>query len=371
MAPETQDFNNCLFLYSNTTASFISRIRSYVREILANETNLCLSQTRVLSLDGSTYPLNIVVYENLTTLGFCDPTLYQIGLHKKLMFTAKTEVIKNILRHELAHYISVVIMQRYDSIGHSKSFKFICDHFSWGEEISAASVNLELANSSVEGDLPSERVIEKVKKLLALSSSSNKHEAELAMVMANKLILEHNLSTIRQQTEDNLETSYMKRVLIANKRSGKHHAISQILSKFWVKTIYNHGHNFFYMEVIGNKTNVEIANYVANFLDHELEAMWNDARISSRGRLSGITQKNSFMLGIAKGFLEKMERAEQESSNANKSQADELIILKDSLQIHLERVYERLRSSRSTAKFCPEANKHGRAAGEKLSIHAA
>ena len=39
-----------------------------------------------------------------------------------------------------------------------------------------------------------EKIIDKIKKLLALSTSSNEHEAALAMKNANRLLMEHNLS---------------------------------------------------------------------------------------------------------------------------------------------------------------------------------
>jgi len=42
-------------------------------------------------------------------------------------------------------------------------------------------------------NMDKEKVIDKVKKLLALSKSSNEHEASLALENANKLLMKHNL----------------------------------------------------------------------------------------------------------------------------------------------------------------------------------
>ena len=46
---------------------------------------------------GYLYPLNFVVFEDRQKLGYFNCDSYQIGLHKKLMYLAKDEVIENIL----------------------------------------------------------------------------------------------------------------------------------------------------------------------------------------------------------------------------------------------------------------------------------
>ncbi len=358
------------FLYSATTASFVDRVKFYIREILTTETDLVFAKSRIVFRNYS-YPLSVVVYENSSSVGIFNPNLFQIGLNKKLMFTAKTEVIKNIIRHELAHYITYLIFQD-DQQDHGPVFKSICKQYGWQDEVSMATLNLEATNDKIEGDLPSEKIIEKVKKLLALEASSNQHESELAMIMANKLIMEHNLSSIRNNPNVQLEeTTYVKRILTASKITGKHRAMRKILMKFLVEPIYNYGRGLFYLEVIGTKTNVEIANYVGNFLNHELEKIWDAAKLSSNKRLGGITQKNSFMLGIADGFVAKIERLEKENSRTNATSQTDLTILKSSLSLHVERAYPKLRCTRFSSNFCSDANNQGAKAGEQLSIHAA
>ena len=51
--------------------------------------------------------------------------------------------------------------------------------------------------------------------------------------------------------------------------------------------------------------NIEIADYVAGFLIEELENRWDHAKKQHVG-LKGMVAKNSFLLGIAKGYCNKI-----------------------------------------------------------------
>jgi len=300
------------------------------------------------------YPLNIVVFERKNFLGQFESNSLLIGINKLLMYSAKTEVIKNVLRHELAHYICYI--ENHDRVEpHGFEFRKICQRFGWSEEISGATFNILAENEKIEGDLPSERVIEKVKKLLLLSQSPNLHEAELATIKANNLILAHNLERLDQKPDD---LTYLKRVISGKKSTGKIRAIYEILKQFFVYPVFNYAQGVFYLEVIGSRENVEIADYVANYLDLELEKIWKGQR------LRGISQKNSFMEGLAEGFTKKLciER-DKYFPGAH------LVKLDKELSEQVSLVYPRLlRRSISRGFGCEKAKNLGRKEGSNLNI---
>lgn len=347
-----------MFIYSNTTKAFISRVREDVREIVNAEMKLKMDRSRIL-YKQTFYPLNIVVFEDHSRLGYFDFRTYELGLSKKLMYLAHDRVLKNVIRHELAHFMTFIL--HGPDIMHGQEFRDLCRSYGWDEHVERAYANIELENEKIEGDLKTEKLLEKLKKLLALSASDNIHERELATLKANQLLLEHNLDYTRQSNID--ETVYVKRVLEAKRKKTKHVTVYEILKTFFVSPVFNHGAGIFYLEVIGDKTSVELAHYVANFLDYELEKMWLETK-KNNPQLKSITAKNSFYRGVAKGYIEKIER--QKSKMA---QSHELITIEKNLSHKLRYVYSRMgHSSLGPTKHNQEANLLGIKSGLNLSI---
>lgn len=348
-----------MFLYSDTIKTFISRVRSDVRDIVNLEMNLKMDRSRVL-YKGVLYPLNIVVFEDNSRLGYFDSRTYELGLSKKLMYSAHDRVLKNVIRHELAHFWAYIIHGPH--VMHGQEFKDICRSFNWDDEVERAYSNIQLENEKIEGDLQTQKLLERLKKLLALSSSDNPHERELATLKANQLLLEHNLDMTRDVSRED-ETVYVKRVLEATRKQTKHVAIYEILKTFFVSPVFNHGTGIFYLEVIGDKTSVELAEYVAHFLNNELEVMWKEAK-KKNPTFKNIAAKNSFMRGVAKGYVEKIE--EQKKKTA---QSFELALIEKNLAKQLHTVYSRIgHSSMSSGSHHSGANAAGIESGRNLSI---
>lgn len=346
-------------MYSNTIKSFIIRVREDIREIVNFEMNLKMDRTRVF-YNGIFYPLNIVVFEDNTRLGYFDSRTYELGLSKKLMYQAHDRVLKNVIRHELAHFLAHIIYG--PEVLHGEEFKNICRKFGWDTEVERAYGNIILENEKLEGDLKTEKLLERLKKLLALTSSDNPHERELATLKANQLLLDHNLDMARQNHPDD-ETVYVKRVLEATRKQTKHIVIYEILKTFFVSPVFNHGRGIFYLEVIGDKTSVELAEYVAHFLNHELEVMWKVVK-KMNPTFKSIAAKNSFLKGVSKGYIEKIESQKKMSA-----QSFELALIEKNLALQLKTVYSRLgHSAMGGGAHHSDANAAGIESGRNLSI---
>ncbi len=348
-------------VYSKATESFLKRLKPFLEEILTKEMGLVFKSKRIL-YKNYFYPINLVIFEGTQKLGYFDFRTYTVALNKRLMYEAKTEVIKDILRHELAHYYTYIIHGLKEI--HGEDFKKVCQQFLWGESVIKASSNIDIENTKYE-DLKFNRVQEKIKKLLALADSDNSHEAELAMIRANELIVEYNLEDIKnrnQNIED--EESYVDTVLEGTKKNAKHGAIYEILRTFQVAPIFNLGKGSFQLEVVGSKHNIELAKYVASFLDHTLEELYLKEKKNNPRILSGLAAKNSFMKGIGIGYTTKIE-----TGLKNYKSSQDLILLKSDLQRILNRVYPRIGSSYSTGgSQNPMAKYLGEQSGKNLSI---
>lgn len=348
-----------MILHSNTIKTFITRVRADIREIVNTEMHLQMDKSRIF-YKGVFYPLNVVVFEDNSRLGYFDSRTYELGLSKKLMYQAKAPVLKNIIRHELAHFVAYIMFG--PQVMHGREFKDICRSFGWDHEVEMAYGNVVLENDKIEGDLKTEKLLERLKKLLALTSSDNPHERELATLKANQLLLEHNLDMTRQ-THPEDEIVYVKRVLEASRKQTKHVAIYEILKTFFVSPVFNHGRGIFYLEVIGDKTSVELAEYVAHFLDVELEKMWSEAK-KVNPTFKSIAAKNSFFRGVSKGYVEKIESQKKKSA-----QSFELALIEKNLSAQLKTVYSRIgHSSLSGGTSHAGANAAGVESGRNLSI---
>lgn len=347
-----------MLIYNQTTLAFRNRCLNFARLIMAKEMGISFGRNR-FKWKNYSIPLSFVIFEHPTFLGHFNSHIYQIGLNKKLMYTAKDKVLKDIIRHELAHLFCFLMHGRTVD-DHGVEFREICRSFGWDESVYRAYMSVENENDKIEGDLKSEKVIERIKKLLNLASSENKHEAELATIKANQLLLKHNLEHINSQNEE--EDVVVKRVLEGTRKTSKHQAIYEILTTFHVQPVFNHGRGHFYLEILGDRVNVEIADYIANYLDLELEHLWKMAQKENVG-LKGLANKNSFFEGMAQGYKEKMR--EQKSHIDSKA----LVLLKKDLEKKSEVVYSSLRytSSKGSSKGS-EGRKIGKNMGRDLSF---
>ena len=347
-----------MLIYSESTFTFIAKCQSYLKQIIRNETDLKVNRSR-FSFNSHTYPISIVTFTGLNKIGYFDGSNYQIGLNSNLMFSTKEPVLKDILRHEFAHYMTMI---KYgDVLPHGEEFKQICSGYGWNKSISKATMDIQLSNNELVGDLKTEKVLTKVKNLLKLSESDNEHEAELATTKANQLIIKHNLEQMHLTEDDPL---YVQEVFFAKKRNAKLSAIYSIISHFLVTPVMNYTSQGVRLEITGSKTNIELGEYIAEYLDRELDKLWALAKY--KNNLKGLKQKNSFFSGVARGFDEKMLASQSDLSVV---QAKDLVILKDDLRVKTDRIYGRLRSSTSQSSFDRSSLKLGQSAGKNLSIN--
>lgn len=346
-----------MLIYNQTTKSFLQRALLYLREICV-ELDIEFKTSR-LKINSISYPLNLVVFEGDSRLGFYDHHSFRLGLNLKLIYCANSQVIRDILKHELAHFLTAVHYPNASS--HGSEFRQICQAYGLPEHIAEPQIDIEQANQQYV-DPKSERVIRQVQKLLSLASSNNQYEAELATAKANQLLLNHNLDLVKlRHSQNKIQDTYVHQVLSAKRNSAKLHAIYEILTAFYVSPVFHQGKGEVRLEVIGNRPSVELAEYVAQFLDRHLEELWEAAR-SANPKLKGTIAKNSFFRGVAQGHFERIK-----GQNAQVL-GSELILLKSDLREQVKQVYSRLGSSSSRAQNCYDSHALGKKEGAKLSI---
>lgn len=350
-----------MIVYSKKIIQFIHEIKHTIKNVLSTEIRVRVAGDRFHDRrEEASYPIKVVIYNNKTMLGYFDPHFYELGFHECLMHSSR-EQLHNIIRHELAHYMTFI---NYGETfqPHPPEFKAFCQRMGWGEEVYKATICLEGGGNAVREE---SSVFRKVQKLMSLASSSNSNEAEQAMIKSQQLLLKHNIESTYMGGEDS-EKLFLKRIMKQKKENAKMRSIAWILETFFVSIVYKRVEGFIYLEIMGNAVNLEIAEYVAGFLHGEMDKLWNQAQKYTS--LRGTIAKNSFFLGLAKGYCDKIQALKRAYQS---DVANALMVIEKQLIDAKALVYPRLTKGKSSGNHCHESSALGELMGRQLSINPA
>ncbi len=350
-----------MHIYSNNIIKFRNDILSELKFILAKEVGVKVAGDRFYDLrQQSSYPLKVVIFNNKSLLGYFNAEFYELGFHERLMHVNKQQQ-RNIIKHELAHYLTFINHGPY-TMFHGAEFRDFCRRMGWGEDVYSAKMELDATHDDCGGE--ENAILRKVKKLMALSTSSNSHEAEQAMIKSQQLLLTHNIEA-EYIGDENDEKMFLKRIMRQKKENAKLRAIARILETFFVSTVYARTEGFIHLEILGSAVNIEIAEYVAAILDGELDRLWEHAKQQYAG-LKGQVAKNSFFSGIAKGYCTKIDFLKREH---NSDTANALMVIEKKLCEIKAAVYKRLSYAKSQGHHCQTSAALGEMAGRQLKIN--
>lgn len=212
------------------------------------------------------------------------------------------------LRHEMAHQYVDDIHGEHDSAPHGPAFRLACKRLRVSPHASGkgGEVTPVYASSGV-GDDP---VREKISKLLSLATSSNEHEAQLAMEKARQLLLKYNLSLGEM---DGTSSLFSVRQLGRPRTRVQRYesSIASLLREFFfVEVIWDRGYDplaqksVTFLKIHGTKLNLDMAEYVSVFLENLLPQLWK-----SHQKAAGIRSNAGrlhYFWGVVLGFAEKL-----------------------------------------------------------------
>lgn len=257
---------------------------------------------------GKLRPPVIVLADNATYLGRWHSSTRTLELSRRLVLDRPWLEVTSVLEHEMAHqYVDEVLRVRHES-PHGETFRRVCAER--GIDARAAGRPEVAGNGERTGDEPAvDRVLERIRKLLALAASSNQHEAENAMRKAHELMLRHNIEAAAASAQRNYEVRHLGNP--ERRETRVESEIAALLAEFFfVKVIRlpvylpRLGKSGRVYEIAGTRANVEMASHVYAFLLATAERLWqanrNDARVrNGRDRLI-------YQSGVIGGFREKL-----------------------------------------------------------------
>jgi len=301
-------------------------------------------------------------FENETQWGYWKgENIKEIGINLKLIFEQEWEVVLLVLKHEMAHqYVDTVLGG--SSVPHGAEFQAACLKLCIPFH-AACNFSFQENSKSVESS-----ILRKIKKMFALAESSNENEARTAMVMANNLLLKHNIS----MADINNKKDYVHKFVgdVLSKTPSEFNIIANILTDyFFVLTIWAFSYDAkndrkgSRLELSGTPENVEIAEYVYFFLVNQAESLWRKYKIENN--INSQKFRKSFVLGVIMGFREKL----QQDRNSSKERG--LIWLGDpQLNNYYHQLHPKTVSTTSSGLRVYEGVKNdGVSEGKNLKLH--
>lgn len=341
-------------------------IKIAVRQ-LRQEYNWILQQKKI-----NLRPITIAVFDSKKFWGEYNPTTRIISISEKLIMEHSWQKVVGVLQHEIAHQLTHEIFSSSDSLAHGEEFKKACQILGVPHPYRRASIDLQSVTAEPEDDEQSNRIIDRVKKLLSLATSSNENEAFLAMKKVRELYAKYNLDI----NIDDSSTEYHHKVFSFGKKKvalWKKRIITVLVDHFFVEAFILSQFNIKArqteqcVELVGLKENVEMAEYVLQFLITQAEALAKNSKVKGRS-------KSSYLFGIIDGFDHRLkgEQSESEDSEKTVSRAIQKFKGDKHLKAYLKQIYPSLRmGSRSSYGIDQNSFIKGQAAGKKLQLHKA
>lgn len=282
-----------------------------------------------------------------------------IALSRHLVIERPWLETLEVLKHEMAHqFVNEVLGAEEEP--HGPRFRRACEVR--GIDASPRHVGGDVASA------PTDRVVARVRKLLALAESSNQHEAELAATTAQRLMMKFNIDLDRA----NATKPEHCRAIWLGEPTGRlqlyHRKLSNILVRyFFVEGIWvpvyrpKEGKKGTVLEVCGRPENLLMAEFVYDFLLRTTDRLW-EAHKRSTGLRSNQNRRN-FIAGALSGFEDKL-RAQRVHA-----QTEGLVWVGGNAEReYLERRYPRRTSTRASSGHEREGFAAGQDAGRDIVL---
>jgi hypothetical protein len=317
------------------------------------------------------------ISESVKTLGAWHSATRTLQLSRHLISNYPWSTTLQVLKHEMAHQLCSEVFCGGEKF-HGDAFHKACDILGVIPAFRySANISCETAGEVTSGasfTVAGRGFVNKVEKLLALAQSANEHEATLAMQKANELIERHNIVSLEQGWEQNYVS-----VRIDKKRKRieryQRHICMILMDFFFVRTVlakmYDPVRNetFKVIELFGTVENVAIGEYCYYFLENRLAFLWSENKYQFNGYTR--TEKNSYYLGLLKGFYEKLDSHRKNIEKDTGRQENNAMILQEDQKLteFVGLTFPRLKKSRSKgAKVYRNTFQKGVKAGKSITL---
>lgn len=207
-------------------------------------------------------------------------------------------------------------------------------------------------------------IVEKVKKLLALSSSPNEHEAALALERANEILLRYNLdlSTIASSSQSTAQVLEKDLLPTFNSSFTWEGYLAVGIASFNFCRVIKCGSS---LRFIGQKHNLEVATTMFTWILTQIFVIVYE---ENKKKKQNANWNYSFCYGISSNLSRRMSEI-RFKQNASTTGCTALMSSNDNLiSKFMAEKYPNLRRTGATNSTNSSAFSHGRSVGEKVSL---
>lgn len=232
----------------------------------------------------------------------------EICISHQLVFHHPWDAVCEVLLHEIAHQLADEVLKADQELPHGPTFHHACYLLRANPRASGRYPTLHERYAHDAVSCEEDRIMRRIEKLMALSQSQNRHEAEAAMVKAHEMIRKYNLSILERKTQRDFISIHLGRPALRHLRPD--YALARLLVDFyfvegvWVSSyVMEKGKMGRVLEITGTAANVRIAAYVHDFIRQAIDARWelhpDHQRLNRHG-------KSDFAWGVIEGFYAKL-----------------------------------------------------------------
>ena len=271
--------------------------------------------------------------------GYWSEERNEIGLSRNLVLNHSWDAVREILLHEIAHQFAFQVLGARNESPHGQKFKRACYLLRADSKASENYKPLdELISQGAAGH--EDKILLRVKKLMALAQSQNQHEAEAAMAKAHEFITKYNIDLLARHENRNFVSVFIGSPALRHFRED--YALSRLIQNFyfvygiWVPAyVMEKGKMGRVLEISGTIQNIKIASYIYDFVKHFIDSKWH--KYNRQKRLNRY-RKTDFALGVIEGFSLKLQLQNKKKNKVENKLA--LVKIQDSLlQKHTDYKY--------------------------------
>jgi hypothetical protein len=301
-------------------------------------------------------------------LGYWSGEKREICLSRDLVLNHPWDAVREVLIHEMAHQLAEEILDTHDESPHGPTFLRACHLLRANPKASTNYIPLDERIRTEEKN-PQDKILLRVKKLMALATSHNVHEAESAMAKAHELIAKYNLNLMAREEKREFVSVFLGTPAL--RRFREDYLLACLLQDFYF--VYGIWTTAFVLEkdkmgrvleITGTLQNIRLAAYVHDYVKHFIDSQW-----SAYNRNKGLNRyrKTDYAVGIIEGFSSKLKT---QSKQKKKGQQTALIKLEDPLLIAYasHRYPHTVNVTKTISNQDDRVFQHGIGVGKKLVI---
>jgi len=296
--------------------------------------------------------------EGEQVLGVWDSKHREIRISTAVLRDHPWGVVLEVLKHEMAHQFTDEILRITDEPPHGPTFRSVCARMGVNPAASGVPEGHDL-------DPAGDRARRKIRALLALAASDQRHEAEAAMKAAHRWMAKHHLDTL-----DRGDRRFAFREV--GKRKKRFQAYEKALatllaSHFFVSAIWvrcwdhRRGRVAKTLEICGTPAHLDTAEYVHSFVEAAADRLWAAHRLAKN--IGSDRERARFKHGVVRGFRAKLDEQSEQLQETG------LVLVPDAgLTDYIGQRYSRI-VSRSRRVTPSRAWLDGLSAGRDLVLH--